>query len=160
MTPQEEHFTQALKRDRELTPWGRFSTVQSLRSARQCVLRSFPWRSSCFYQCHLPHVILEEKAMNGISTHCITFGAPLLANESVRLFCKSEMFDHQIIHFVGHKDIVPGILSLGHSINEHKKMLHQFSMKQQVVLLVQIYVSNVLPTGGLFEVFFPNNQNM
>merc|ERR1719193_368342 len=56
-----------------------------------------------------------------ISTHCITFGAPLFANEAVRLHCQKSNFDQQMIHFVGYQDIVPGILSLGHTLSEIKK---------------------------------------
>ena len=56
-----------------------------------------------------------------MSTHCITFGAPLFANEDVRLHCQKGNFDQQMIHFVGYQDIVPGILSLGHTLSEIKK---------------------------------------
>jgi hypothetical protein len=55
------------------------------------------------------------------AVHNITFGAPLFANETVREACQREGMDRRILHHVGHQDIVPGILSLGHSIAEVKK---------------------------------------
>ena len=64
---------------------------------------------------------LRDKAEKEISAHCITFGAPLFANETVRQFCQDEMLDQHMLHFVGYQDIVPGILSLGHTISEIKK---------------------------------------
>ena len=53
----------------------------------------------------------------------ITFGSPFFANETVRKKCKEERFDHRMIHYVGHKDIVPGILSLVHTIAELERKL-------------------------------------
>eukprot|EP00092_Neocalanus_flemingeri_P008198 GFUD01008839.1.p1 GENE.GFUD01008839.1~~GFUD01008839.1.p1 ORF type:complete len:1020 (+),score=178.99 GFUD01008839.1:195-3254(+) len=50
-----------------------------------------------------------------ISVHNITFGAPFFANEVVRLTCKEERLDRHMLHYVGHEDIVPGLLSLGHT---------------------------------------------
>ena len=54
----------------------------------------------------------------------ITFGSPFFANETVRKKCKEECFDQRMIHYVGHKDIVPGILSLGHTIAELERRLN------------------------------------
>ena len=54
----------------------------------------------------------------------ITFGSPFFANETVRKMCQQERFDHHMIHYVGHKDIVPGILSLGHTIAELERKLN------------------------------------
>ena len=65
---------------------------------------------------------IELKKQNKeISTYCITFGAPLFANETVRQYCQQQMFDQHMMHFVGYKDIVPGVLSLGHTISEAKR---------------------------------------
>ena len=98
--------------------------------------------------------------MNGISTHCITFGAPLFANESVRLFCESEMFDHQMIHFVGHKDIVPGILSLGHSINEIKKRATSVLNEATGSLISTEICLKYSSNRWTFRSFFQTNQNL
>ena len=54
----------------------------------------------------------------------ITFGSPFFANETVRKKCKEDRFDQRMIHYVGHKDIVPGILSLGHTIAELERRLN------------------------------------
>ena len=45
----------------------------------------------------------------------ITFGAPFFANEAVRKFCKDEDLDKHLLHYVSCDDIVPGLLSLGHT---------------------------------------------
>ena len=39
---------------------------------------------------------------------------------AVRLFCNNQRFDQQMLHYSGHQDIVPGILSLGHTLSELK----------------------------------------
>lgn len=67
----------------------------------------------------------------------ITFGSPMFANESVRKKCQNEGYSQHMIHYVGHQDIVPGILSLGHTISELKK-------------ITQMNLNNV--TGGIWEV--------
>ena len=59
-----------------------------------------------------------------LEVYNITFGSPFFANETVRKKCKGERFDHHMIHYVGHKDIVPGILSLGHTIAELERKLN------------------------------------
>ena len=51
----------------------------------------------------------------------ITFGSPFFANKTVRDVCKRERFDQRMLHYVGHQDVVPGILSLGHTIAQLKK---------------------------------------
>ena len=50
-----------------------------------------------------------------IKVHNITFGAPFFANEAVRKFCKEEDLDQHLLHYVSCEDIVPGLLSLGHT---------------------------------------------
>ena len=59
-----------------------------------------------------------------LAVYNITFGCPFFANETVRKKCKEERFDQRMIHYVGHKDIVPGILSLGHTIAELERKLN------------------------------------
>ena len=66
-------------------------------------------------------VMMHLRNKAEISTHCITFGAPLFANEDVRLHCQKVNFDQQMLHFIGYQDIVPGIFSLGHTVSEIKK---------------------------------------
>ena len=51
-----------------------------------------------------------------ITVKNITFGAPFFANEIVRKICNAEMFDRNMLHYVGHQDIVPGLLSLSHTV--------------------------------------------
>ena len=48
----------------------------------------------------------------------ITFGSPFFANDSVRQTCKRGQYERHMLHYVGHQDVVPGILSLGHTIQE------------------------------------------
>ena len=48
----------------------------------------------------------------------ITFGSPFFANETVRQTCKREQYERNMLHYVGHQDVVPGILSMGHTIQE------------------------------------------
>ena len=55
----------------------------------------------------------------------ITFGSPFFANETVRKKCKDERFDQRMIHYVGHNDIVPGVLSLGHMVAELQRRLNE-----------------------------------
>ena len=50
-----------------------------------------------------------------IKVHNITFGAPFFANEAVRKFCEVEDLDQHLLHYVSYEDIVPGLLSLGHT---------------------------------------------
>ena len=59
-----------------------------------------------------------------LAVYNITFGSPFFANETVRKKCLQERFVHRMIHYVGHKDIVPGILSLGHTIAELERKLN------------------------------------
>ena len=59
----------------------------------------------------------------------ITFGSPFFANDTVRKKCKEERFDQRMIHYVGHKDIVPGLLSLGHTIAELERRLDDVTGK-------------------------------
>ena len=59
-----------------------------------------------------------------LAVYNITFGSPFFANETVRKKCQQERFEHRMIHYVGHKDIVPGILSLGHTIAELERKLN------------------------------------
>ena len=47
--------------------------------------------------------------------HNITFGAPFFANEAARKYCKKKNFVQHLLHYVSVKDVVPGLLSLGHS---------------------------------------------
>merc|ERR1719494_502483 len=60
-----------------------------------------------------------------LAVYNITFGSPFFANETVRKRCKEERFDQRMIHYVGHKDIVPGVLSLGHTVAEIQKRLNE-----------------------------------
>ena len=62
-----------------------------------------------------------------LAVYNITFGSPFFANDVVRQKCKDERFDHHMIHYVGHKDIVPGILSLGHTIAELERKLNDLT---------------------------------
>ena len=59
-----------------------------------------------------------------LAVYNITFGSPFFANDTVRKKCQQERFEHRMIHYVGHKDIVPGILSLGHTIAELERKLN------------------------------------
>ena len=45
----------------------------------------------------------------------ITFGSPFFGNEDVQKMCKAEKFARNILHYVDYRDIVPGLLSLGHT---------------------------------------------
>jgi len=62
----------------------------------------------------------------------ITFGAPFFGNKILRDVCKEEKIASRMIHYVGHQDIVPGILSLAHTAKYATKALNA-------------------ATGGLFE---------
>ena len=55
---------------------------------------------------------------SAMSIFNITFGAPFFANDAVRLFCEEVKFDQKMLHYVGYQDIVPGILSLCHTVSE------------------------------------------
>ena len=66
-------------------------------------------------------LMMHFRGDSATSIFNITFGAPFFANEAVRLFCHRERFDQQMLHYSGHHDIVPGILSLGHTLSELKK---------------------------------------
>ena len=60
-----------------------------------------------------------------LAVYNITFGSPFFANETVRKKCNDERFDQRMIHYVGHKDIVPGVLSLGHMVVELQRRLNE-----------------------------------
>ena len=51
------------------------------------------------------------------TVHNITFGEPFFANERVRETCKQDKLDQHLLHYVSHRDIVPGLLSLRHTAN-------------------------------------------
>ena len=63
-------------------------------------------------------LMMHFRGNSAKSVFNITFGAPFFANDAVRLYCEKERFDQQMLHFVGYQDIVPGILSLGHTLAE------------------------------------------
>ena len=69
-------------------------------------------------------LMLHLGKSSDLVVHNITFGSPFFANETVRKKCKEDRFDQRMIHYVGHKDIVPGILSLGHTIAELERRLN------------------------------------
>ena len=50
-----------------------------------------------------------------IKVHNITFGAPFFANQPVRKFCETKDFAQHFLHYVSCEDIVPCLLSLGHT---------------------------------------------
>lgn len=62
-----------------------------------------------------------------ISVHNITFGAPFFANEAVRFACKTEKMDRHMLHYVGHQDIVPALLSLGHTVQILQSKLNEMT---------------------------------
>ena len=68
-------------------------------------------------------LMMHFKGTSSMSIVNITFGSPFFANEAVRLYCKKERFDQQMLHYVGYQDIVPGILSLGHTLSEFEKRM-------------------------------------
>ena len=60
-----------------------------------------------------------------------------------------------MLHFVGYKDIVPGILSLGHTLSEIKKRARSALNEATGTRLLQNNAKlfqNVFLTGGLSEV--------
>ena len=70
------------------------------------------------------NLMLHLGKSSTLAVYNVTFGSPFFANETVRKKCKEERFDRHMLHYVGHKDIVPGILSLGHTIAELEKKLN------------------------------------
>ena len=54
----------------------------------------------------------------------ITFGSPFFGNKSVRKTCKEEQYEQNLLHYVGHQDVVPGILLLGHTISLLRIWVH------------------------------------
>lgn len=72
-------------------------------------------------------LMLTFRTEFNIQIYNITFGAPLFANHTVMRFCKDQGFDLNMLHFVGHQDIVPGILSLGHTISEFGRRTRTFA---------------------------------
>ena len=71
------------------------------------------------------HLMLHLGKNTDLAVFNITFGSPFFANETVRKKCKEERFDQRMIHYVGHKDIVPGVLSLGHMVAELQRRLNE-----------------------------------
>ena len=63
-------------------------------------------------------LMMHFRENSAMSIFNITFGAPFFANDVVRLLWKEEKFDQKMLHYVGYQDIVPGILSLGHTVAE------------------------------------------
>ena len=59
--------------------------------------------------------LMEAVDENEIQVLNKTFGSPFFGNKDVRNFCKENKFLKNIEHFVDYKDIVPGLLSLGHT---------------------------------------------
>ena len=51
-----------------------------------------------------------------ISIHNITFGAPFFADRLVSDECRSANISGHLLHYVGHQDVVPAILTLGHTV--------------------------------------------
>ena len=82
----------------------------------------------------------------------ITFGSPFFANETVRRECKERRFDQRMLHYVGHKDVVPGILSLGHTFTELQRRLNNFSGTFEEAVIQIIVFSKILLSGGIYDV--------
>ena len=84
----------------------------------------------------------------------ITFGCPFFANETVRKTCKERRIDQRMIHYVGHQDVVPGILSLGHTIAELERKLNNLTgMKEKLLTksCEKLSHEKILLTGGSSE---------
>ena len=61
------------------------------------------------------HLIKHLEQDTSTAVYNITFGAPFFGNKALRDVCKEERIASRMIHYVGHQDIVPGILSLAHT---------------------------------------------
>ena len=60
--------------------------------------------------------ILDKLPSDSVyKVHNITFGAPFFGNEAVRKYCKTKNLEQHLLHYASVKDIVPGLLSLGHT---------------------------------------------
>ena len=60
-------------------------------------------------------LLINEVNRDEMEAYNITFGAPFFGNIDVKEMCKSERLENNILHYVDYKDIVPGLLSLGHT---------------------------------------------
>ena len=74
------------------------------------------------------NLLLALEPNSSTAVHNITFGAPFFTNERVRKACQQQRpgtsrgtIDQNMLHYVSHKDIVPGLLSLGHTAQVIKK---------------------------------------
>ena len=70
---------------------------------------------------------LMRVGREGIKIYNITF--PFFGIEDVRKMCKEDKFAKNILHYVDYKDIVPGLLSLGHTITILGKQSIKFAGK-------------------------------
>ena len=59
---------------------------------------------------------LEERESEDVRVYNVTFGAPFFGNKVIKHFCNDHKIAEIMLHHVGHTDIVPAILSLGHTI--------------------------------------------
>ena len=82
-----------------------------------------------------------------MTVHNITFGTPFFANKTVKQTCTEKKFEQNMLHYIGHKDVVPGILSLGHTISQLKARANAFMNKATGNLhIICMLVSNLPST--------------
>ena len=84
-------------------------------------------------------LLLNKVDRDEMEVYNITFGAPFFGNIDVKEMCKNERLENNILHYVDYKDIVPGLLSLGHTSSMLKTKDIQISGESLEIYLINFF---------------------